>query len=140
MTAFCEETSLPESRVELSATTQDRHGLPAAKVINHLPAENAARLALAREEGLEILRAAGATETGAGPTAAIHQAGGTVMGTPAESSVANSYGQTHEIENLFIAGASLFPTIAAVNPTGTLSALALRTSAYIVSERAALIA
>jgi choline dehydrogenase-like flavoprotein len=140
MTAFCEETSLAENRVELSTTSRDRHGLPAARVINRLPAENAARVALARDEGLEILRAAGANEVWAGPTAAIHQVGGTVMGRSADDSVANSYGQTHEIENLFIAGASLFPTIAAVNPTGTLSALALRTADYIISERAALIA
>ena len=139
MIAFCEETSLPENRVELSATTRDRFGLPAAKVINRLPAENAARVALARDEGLGILRAADASEVWAGPTAAIHQAGGTVMGASANDSVTNSYGQTHEIANLFIAGASLFPTIAAVNPTGTLSTLALRTADYIVSERAALI-
>jgi choline dehydrogenase-like flavoprotein len=137
MTAFCEETSLPGNRVELSTSTRDRFGLPAAKVINRLPAENATRVGLARDEGLEILRAADATEVWAGPTVAIHQAGGTMMGASANDSVTNSYGQTHEIPNLFIAGASLFPTIAAVNPTGTLSALALRTADYIVSERAA---
>jgi len=140
MTAFCEETSLPENRVELSTTTRDRFGLPAAKVINRLPTENAARVALARDEGIEILRAAGAVEVWAGPTVGIHQTGGTVMGMSADDSVANSYGQTHEIANLFIAGASLFPTIAAVNPTGTLSALALRTADFIISERAALLA
>ena len=140
MTAFCEETSLPANRVELSTTTRDRHGLPAARVVNLLPPENAARLALARKEGLEILKAAGAEQTWSGPTAAIHQAGGTIMGTTAENSVANAFGQAHEIGNLFIAGASLFPTIAAVNPTATLCALALRTADYIVAERGSLIA
>jgi choline dehydrogenase-like flavoprotein len=140
MTAFCEETSLPENRIELSTTSRDRFGLPAAKVINRLPAENAARVALARDEGIEILQAAGAVEIWAGPTVGIHQTGGTVMGMSADDSITNSFGQTHEIANLFIAGASLFPTIAAVNPTGTLCALALRTADYIISERAALLA
>ncbi len=41
------------------------------------------------------------------------------MGEDPDSSVTNSYGQTHEVNNLFVAGASLFPTVAAVNPTGT---------------------
>lgn len=140
MTAFCEETSLPENRVTLSSGVQDRFGLPAARVINQLPAENAARVALARDEGLGILRAAGATEAWAGPTVAIHQVGGTAMGTSADDSVTNSYGQAHEIANLFVAGASLFPTVAAVNPTATLIALALRTADYIASERTSLLA
>jgi len=139
MTAFCEETSLPENRVELTASQKDRAGLPVAKVINHLPAENAARVALAREEGLALLRAAGAHEVWASPTAAIHQAGGTLMGADALSSVTNSYGQTHEVSNLFVAGASLFPTLGAVNPTATLSALALRTADYIRNQRASLV-
>jgi len=139
MTAFCEETSLPANHVALTASQKDRSGLPVAKVINHLPAENAARLALARDEGLALLRAAGAREVWASPTAAIHQVGGSVMGTDPMGSVTNSYGQTYEVENLFVAGASLFPTIAAVNPTATLSALALRTADYIRGQRAALL-
>lgn len=87
-----------------------------------------------------LLRAAGASEVWAGPTAAIHQAGGTPMGTDPASSVTNAWGRTHEVENLFVAGASLFPTIAAVNPTATLSALALRTADHIRENRAALLA
>lgn len=61
------------------------------------------------------------------------------MGADPQHSVTNSYGQTHEIENLFVAGASLFPTIAAVNPTATLCALALRTADYIRDRRAGLL-
>ncbi len=138
MTAVCEETSVVENRVELDRSTTDAHGLPAAKVINNIPGENAARLDLAREEGLRIFRAAGGTEVWAGPRVNIHLAGGTPMGDDPERSVTNSYGQTHEVDNLFIAGASLFPTIAAVNPTGTLAALALRTVDYIQENRGAL--
>jgi choline dehydrogenase-like flavoprotein len=53
------------------------------------------------------------------------------MGSDPQHSVTNSYGQAHDVRNLFVAGASLFPTIAAVNPTATLCALALRTADYI---------
>jgi choline dehydrogenase-like flavoprotein len=65
--------------------------------------------------------------------------GGTLMGDDPASSVTNSYGQTHQVENLFLAGASLFPTSGAVNPTGTLSSLAFRTADYIRDNRAALV-
>ncbi|HXV63080.1 MAG TPA: GMC oxidoreductase [Vicinamibacteria bacterium] len=51
----------------------------------------------------------------------------------------NSYGQTHEVENLFVAGASVFPTGAAVNPTATLASLALRTADYLRDHRSALL-
>lgn len=62
------------------------------------------------------------------------------MGSSAVNSIADSYDKTHEIDNLFIAGASLFAAIAAAEPTGIPSVVALRARDYIVSERAALIA
>ena len=53
------------------------------------------------------------------------------MGQDPSTSVTNDYGQTHEVDNLFIAGASLYPTGGAVNPTATLAALVFRTANYI---------
>lgn len=52
--------------------------------------------------------------------------GGTIMGTEAGNSVVNSYGQTHEIPNLYVAGPGNFPTSGAANPTYTIFALSLR--------------
>ncbi len=43
----------------------------------------------------------------------IHLMGGTIMGTEAGNSVTNSYGQTHELANLHVAGSGLFPTAGA---------------------------
>ncbi|HSF16191.1 MAG TPA: GMC oxidoreductase [Vicinamibacteria bacterium] len=137
MTAFCEETSVEESRIELDATRKDAYQLPAAKVIHEIPEENAVRLELAKTEGLEIFRAAGASAVWASGRNAVHLMGGTLMGDEPNSSVTNSYGQTHEVENLFLAGASLFPTSAAVNPTATLASLALRTADYLREHRSA---
>jgi len=53
-------------------------------------------------------------------------AGGTAMGESAADSVANGFGQTHEIGNLWISGVTLFPTEGAVNPTYTIYAMSLR--------------
>jgi choline dehydrogenase-like flavoprotein len=40
--------------------------------------------------------------------------------------VVNSFGQTHELANLYVAGCGIFPTESASNPTFTLNALSLR--------------
>ena len=48
------------------------------------------------------------------------------MGTEAGNSVVNSYGQTHEIPNLYVAGPGIFATSGASNPTYTIFALSLR--------------
>jgi choline dehydrogenase-like flavoprotein len=58
--------------------------------------------------------------------AAQHLLGGTIMGTSAENSVINSYGQSHEIANLYVAGCGIFPIESSANPTFTLNALSLR--------------
>ena len=46
--------------------------------------------------------------------------GGTIMGTSAANSVVNSFGQTHEIPNLYMAGPGIFTTSGASNPTYTI--------------------
>jgi GMC oxidoreductase len=52
--------------------------------------------------------------------------GGTTMGPGASNSVTNSYGQTHDIADLHIAGPGIFPTAGASNATYTIFALSLR--------------
>jgi choline dehydrogenase-like flavoprotein len=40
-------------------------------------------------------------------------------------------GRAHEVENLFVADGSVFPSAAAVNPALTIAAWALRTGRYL---------
>ena len=84
----------------------------------------------------EVAKAAGAKEAwsarGAIPT--IHLMGGTIMGTGAGNSVVDSYGQTHEIANLHVAGPGVFPTSGASNPTYTIFALSLRCAEQLASK------
>ncbi len=56
------------------------------------------------------------------------------MGQDPKSSVVNSFGQAHEVKNLFLAGSSIFVTSAPAPPTLTIQALAARTADYILSE------
>jgi choline dehydrogenase-like flavoprotein len=64
----------------------------------------------------------------------IHLMGGTIMGTDAGNSVVDSYGQTHEIPNLYIAGPGIFATAGASNPTYTIFALSLRGAEQLASQ------
>jgi choline dehydrogenase-like flavoprotein len=64
--------------------------------------------------------------------------GGTIMGAAASDSVVNSYGQSHEIPNLWVAGPSIFPTAGASNPTFTIFALSQRGAEHMASQWATL--
>ncbi|HVC02721.1 MAG TPA: GMC family oxidoreductase [Steroidobacteraceae bacterium] len=55
-----------------------------------------------------------------------HQAGTARFGTDPRNSVLDLDCKTHEIDNLYVADASFFPSIGAVNPTLTIVANALR--------------
>jgi gluconate 2-dehydrogenase alpha chain len=58
------------------------------------------------------------------PYQSTHNTGGAVMGTDPKTSALNRYLQCWDVSNLFVMGASAFPQNAAVNPTGTVGALA----------------
>ena len=64
-----------------------------------------------------------------------HIMGTTIMGTDPATSVADGFGRSHDVANMWIVGSSVFPTGGTANPTLTLAALALRTE---VALRAAL--
>ncbi len=64
------------------------------------------------------------------PWRAVHEAnhhmGTTRMSSHPKSGVVNSDGRLHDVDNLYVAGSSQFPTGGAANPTLTIVALALR--------------
>jgi choline dehydrogenase-like flavoprotein len=127
LTAFGEEMPDIENRIEL-ASDKDEFGMPLGKITHSFNADAQALFNANFEEGLTIAKATGAKEVwsnkGAMPT--IHLMGGTIMGNNAGDSVTNSFGQTHDVANLWIAGPGIFPTSGAPNPTYTILALSLR--------------
>lgn len=131
MTFVGESLPVKENEVTLSAT-RDRFGLPVARMTFGFAADELKLFVAGIKEGKEIFRSAQADEVwaGGGPNG-MHILGGTIMGKTSQDSVTNSYGQTHDLPNLFVAGPGLFPTSGAVNPTFTIHALALRSAEYI---------
>ena len=68
-----------------------------------------------------------------------HLVGGARMGNDPGTSITNSFGQTHDIANLFVCDGSLLPTQGSANPGLTIQALAARTADYIISNGANLL-
>ncbi len=134
----CEDLASPDNRVTLDDTLTDSDGIPAPKVTYTL-GENARRMiAHGVERSTEVMKAAGAKEIhqiGLVEQGGFHLLGTARMGADPEQSVLNSWNQAHDVENLFVVDGSAFATAAAVNPTHTLQALALRAADHIVETR-----
>jgi choline dehydrogenase-like flavoprotein len=137
MVGVCEDQPLAENRIELDAK-RDAHGIPLARIRYNTSPDGMGLWNEAAAEGEKIMTAAGATEVWHGPKVAQHIMGGTIMGRNPAASVTNSYGQAHDVANLFIGGSSLFPTSSAVGPTYTLHALALRAASHLRDNWAAM--
>ncbi len=129
----------PDSRVELSPARVDRFGMPLSVVhwrLSEMPArsiwqflqdlrEDFARLGLG-----EIVADADLSANAAAWKGTLldnnHHIGTTRMGGTPEDGVVDARCQVHGIDNLYVAGSSVFPTGGHSNPTLTLLALALR--------------
>jgi choline dehydrogenase-like flavoprotein len=116
----------PENRVELSSE-RDGRGLP--KPIAHFAAGENERRLLAHATPLltAILEAAGGRDLWRFDRYA-HVLGTCRMGTDPDASVVDARGRSHEVPNLYVADASVFPSALSVNPALTIMALALRSA------------
>lgn len=133
MVGVCEEQPLADNRIS-QAQEKDRFGMPLARVTYRVSDDGRKLWHNAAKEGVDLFKAAGAREAWHGPQAGQHIMGGTIMGTDANKSVTNGQSQTHEVENLFIGGPSVFPTSSSVNSTFTAHAVALKSARFIAQN------
>ena len=63
-----------------------------------------------------------------------HQCGTARMGADPRASVVNAQCRAHDLDNLYVMDASVLPTSAAVNPSLTIAALALRLARHLASQ------
>lgn len=131
LTATVEMLPDPENRVTLHPTRTDDHGNPIPDLHIHTGEFAEEALDFAEERLVEILEATGAellsTDRGWSP----HQSGTARMGTDPTDSVVDGRLRAHDLENLWMVGASVFPTDTAINPTLTIVALALRAADHL---------
>jgi choline dehydrogenase-like flavoprotein len=129
---------LPEESnyVSLDPVLKDSDGLPAAKT-HYVTSENTYRnLDFNMKKSIEAFMEAGAKKAWITRrnVASGHNLGTAKMGHDPRTSVVNSFGQTHDVSNLFIIDGSVFTTSTGVNPTATICAIAKRTSTYITKN------
>lgn len=137
-TVCAEDLAEPENRIALSERLTDRDGLPAAKMIYRVSENSRRALDFGLDRADEVLKLAGAHQTFRTPLrdqAGFHLMGTTRMGTDPATSVVDQFGRAHDHPNLYVADASVFVTSAAINPTATAQALALRTADHIIATR-----
>ncbi len=127
--------NLPSPQNRLTQTSEkDRYGLPIATLAHAFGEDDLKAWDAASAEGAAVFNAVGAIETWAGGRSGMHIVGGTHMRADPATSIVNGYGQSHEVENLFLAGPGTCPTAGVVNPTFTVHVLALRQAEYIAKE------
>ncbi|WP_214370827.1 GMC family oxidoreductase [Pseudonocardia sp. H11422] len=134
-----EDLPVATNRVTLDPEVKDSSGLPAPHVHYELHENDRRLVGWGRERAQEAADAAGGVldtaSTGIGgidgPPPGWHIMGTCRMGNTPEDSVTNKWNQTWDVPNLFITDASSLTTGAAVNPTSTLQAVAVRAAEYI---------
>ena len=123
-----QEMPVFDARMQIDPSVTDHWGIPVARLSGsrHLHDIEIGRVMAARAQAWLMEAGAVATWTnvpGPGLSGGQHQAGTCRMGTDPKTSVANRFGQVHDIENLFLSDASLHVTNGGFNPVLTIMAL-----------------
>ena len=133
-----EDMPRESNRVTLNTSVKDKYGNPVPNVHFDDHPNDVAMREHAFRQGQAIYEAAGAIKSfRTPPYPSTHNLGTCRMGANARDSVCNSWGQTHDIGNLFISDGSQFTTGGAENPTLTIVTLAIRQAEYIASQMTA---
>ncbi len=123
------------NRVTLNTTVTDQLGLPVPNVHFDDHKNDVAMRSHAYQQSELLYEAVGSTGAiRTPPYPSTHNMGTARMSERAEDGVCNGFGQTHDVQNLFISDGSQFTTGAAANPTLTIVALAIRQADYIADQ------
>ncbi|MHC4845932.1 MAG: FAD-dependent oxidoreductase [Planctomycetota bacterium] len=136
---FMEMEPDPENRV-LLGDAQDANG-QAVPVVRHQVSERDRNSLLALHAALSAdlaVNGFGTLESGLAEASpwpidldASHHMGTTRMGTDPAESVVDTRLRLHSVDNVYVAGASVFPTSGCANPTFTLVALSIRLARHL---------
>jgi quinoprotein glucose dehydrogenase len=125
-----------DSQLTLDAANKNRYGDPMPKIEHRFDEPTLARQAATKAHVLGVFnrlaRASNGRIVNSGEGDYLdHPGGGCRMGTDPATSVTDSYGRTHDHENLFVVGAPTTPTGGCTNGTLTFVALTLRAAERI---------
>jgi quinoprotein glucose dehydrogenase len=122
-----------DSRLTLDPARKNRHGDPMPKIEHRFDEGTLARGPATREHVAGVFQTLARSSNGRIVNTnegdyLDHPGGGCRMGTDPSTSVTDSFGRTHDHENLFVVGAPTTPTGGCTNGTLTFVALTLRSA------------
>jgi choline dehydrogenase-like flavoprotein len=126
------------NQVVLDSELCDSDGIPAPKIIYKTSDNTRKLLDFHLDKVKEAMEASGAVDMVVTPLmrdCGWHLLGTARMGNDPRTSVVNQWCQSHDVPNLYIIDGSVFVTSAGVNPTATISAIALRAVDHMIKER-----
>lgn len=133
-----EDMPRASNRVTLNDAVKDRWGNAVPNVHFDDHDNDVAMRGHAFTQGERVYKAAGAIKVfRTPPYPSTHNLGTCRMGASAKDSVCNSFGQTHDVANLFVSDGSQFTTGGAENPTLTIVTLAIRQAEHIAQQMSA---
>jgi choline dehydrogenase-like flavoprotein len=130
-----EDMPRADNRITLNRDVKDAFGLPVANVHVDEHSNDRAMRKHAQTQMTRMYQEVGAKRVVLGlvPPATHNTCSARMSANPADG-VANGWGQTHDVKNLFISDGSALPTAGSANPTLTIVALALRQAEFISRE------
>ncbi|MES2524175.1 MAG: GMC family oxidoreductase [Gemmatimonadota bacterium] len=125
--AMAEDQPQRDNRVFLDTRARDRFGLPRLQVRHRYSARDRAATRVLVQHARAVMREAGAFATWTHAIGTFSHALGTVrMGDDEETAPLDAHGRFRGLDNLFVTDGSALPRSAAVNPSLTIAANALR--------------
>jgi quinoprotein glucose dehydrogenase len=127
-----------ESSLTLEESARNRYGDPLPKIEHALDDATKSRLSATRQHIHKVFARLAKANNGkilstSDSNYLDHPAGGCRMGNDPATSVCDSFGRTHDHENLFVAGAPTLPNGGCTNGTLTFVALTLRSATRIAA-------
>ncbi|MCW5976441.1 MAG: GMC family oxidoreductase [Bryobacteraceae bacterium] len=125
--------------VEIDPEVRDAYGIPVARIRFEWDSNTLLMWAHAKEVCRELIRAAGGEYSGAAekpepPGFSLHETGACRMGNDAGRFVTNRFGQCHDVANLYVCDASVFPHCSDKTTTLSILAFSLRTSERLIEQ------
>jgi choline dehydrogenase-like flavoprotein len=134
-TGYQEMLPNKESYIDLDPAATDEYGLPRARRHWKLSGDDMRLYNDMKKWCRAILEASKAEIIHPDPAPNTnHEIGGCRMGADPKTSVVNEYCRAHDVPNLYVVDASVFPSSSEKNPTLTIMALATRTADHIASR------
>jgi choline dehydrogenase-like flavoprotein len=129
----------PTNFLDLDPEVKDRYGMPVAR-LHFKWDDNALQMfEHSKQACAELLQAAGAVYEGSGkepnmPGWSLHETGTCRMGNDPKHFVTNRFGQTHDVKNLYVCDASVFPSSTDKTTTISIMAFTLRTCDHMLEN------